>query len=189
MALNIINAVRRLRLKQIPEDELLKKISDAYLKGVNDATEELIGQVKKLEKQVNDLMDAHTREKNEIKKDYEGALREYDSRMKEKCNRCQKTTTDERTYLRNMQSIFSIKLKKLDYMFSRIKEYLGEVKDHHTIIMLEAGKVSATDHIVLQLERDFQDIAKDSDRLLSTDTVEHELIERYTNSKKEKKKE
>jgi len=186
MGLNIINAVRRWRLSQIPEDELLKKISDAYLQGVNDTTEELIDQVKKLEKQINDLMEAHTREKTEIKKGYEDALRDYDSRMKEKCNRCQKTTTDERTYLRNMQSIFSIKLKKLDYMFSRIKEYLGEVKDHHTIIMLEAGKVSATDHIVLQLERDFQEVAKDSDKLLETATVEHELIERYKKSDKKR---
>jgi hypothetical protein len=174
-----IKAFEKIKLMYAQADTIQKKIAEAYMKGVNNTSKDLLVQItemknqvkKNIEKNIEDekaLKDEYRKKEINLKKENDDILQEKDKRHKDQCEKCQQTTDAEREYLRKLQNVLTAQLKKLDYMFSRVEQYLETVKDAHDTIMYNAGRVTSVDHMIVSLKKDFKELATFSTPLLDS---------------------
>lgn len=170
--------IQKIKLSLESNNEIQKRISKAYADGINDATRDLQKNIETAQKRISALTNELIEQEHKYRNLYQKQITEYQNLMKSKCNKCQAINDEERNYLRSMQHILATQLKKIDYMFSRIYEYLENVKTSHHEIMLNAGKVSAMDYMVKNIENDLKALIKYSAKYLSSDIVEKEFLEK-----------
>ena len=156
--------------------QIEQRISKAYAQGVDDATKNLQKSLAQAQKRVSVLTNELIEQERKFRTLYQKQITEYDAYLKNKCNKCQAITNEERIYLRNMQQLLASQLKKIEYIFIRIHEYLDGVKSAHHEIMLNAGKVNATDYIISTIEKELKTLIQNSEQLLLTEIVEKEFI-------------
>jgi len=170
--------IEKFKLSLASTEDIQRRITKAYSDGLNDATHDFQKNIANSQKRVSELTNEIIEQEKKYRGLYQKQLSEFESRIKIKCNKCQEINDDERNYLRGMQNILAAQLKKIDYMFSRIHEYLENVKTSHQEIMLNAGKVNATDYMVKGIENDLKELVKYSAKYLTADIAEKEFPEK-----------
>lgn len=126
--------------------------AEGYAQGCEDASNELMRQVKSLNATITQLTDDNLKIEERLRHHYEDRTTILENRYTDKCKKCMLTTEAERERLRKNQNLILDLIQKFNVVFMKVFKHASLVVDEHDNIIKSSGRVKSSRDILMGIK-------------------------------------